>query len=447
MASNKRGFGTKFGTIMAAAGGAVGLGNIWRFPYTAGANGGGAFLLVYIFFVLFLGLPIMLSEEIIGRRSQKNVIGAFQVLAPKQKAWLVPGILSIVTAFVIYSYYSVVAGWTLNYVVASSSGQLAGKNPTEILEFFSNFTGSTILPLICQFVFMGLTAFVIIRGVKDGIERYTTILMPILLVLLMVMCVRSLTLEGGEKGVEFLFNPDFSKLNGATLLDALGQAMFSLSIGMGALVTYGSYMRKKDNLFSVSLWIAGADTFVAIMAGIAIFPAVFAFGLEPTSGPSLVYVVLPNVFNSMPGGIIFAVAFFVLLSIAALTSTISLLEVLVLWATESLKWSRAKAAIVFSVITFALGIFCSLSFGCLSDFKIFGKTVFDLFDFISANLLLPVGALLFTLFIGWYLPKAEVFDEFSNGGTLKAKFFKLYYFIVRYIAPLALIIVLVSGLL
>lgn len=447
MANNIRGFNSKFGTIMAATGGAVGLGNIWRFPYTAGSNGGGAFLIIYFLFVLFLGLPVMLSEETIGRRAQKNVLGAFKVLAPKHKIWMVPGLISIVTAIVIYSFYSVVAGWTLNYIIASASGLLSGKSPDEITEFFYTFTSNSIFPLIYQFIFLLLTIFIINRGVKDGIEKCTKILMPILLLLLIVMCIRSLTLEGAYKGVEFLFKPDFSKLDGNSILDALGQAMFSLSIGMGALITYGSYMLKQDNLFTTSLWIAGADTLVAILSGIAIFPAVFAFGLEPTSGPSLVYIVLPNVFNSMSGGPIFAVVFFILLTIAALTSTISLLEVPVLWANESFSWSRRKASLIFSALVFVLGIFCSLSFGCLSNFTICGKTVFDLFDFITANLLMPIGAIFFTLLIGWYLPKADVYDELSNSGAIKPKLFNIFYFIIRYIAPLALLVVLISGLL
>lgn len=447
MANNIRGFNSKFGTIMAATGGAVGLGNIWRFPYTAGSNGGGAFLIIYFLFVLFLGLPVMLSEETIGRRAQKNVLGAFKVLAPKHKIWMAPGLISIVTAIVIYSFYSVVAGWTLNYIIASASGLLSGKSPDEITEFFNTFTSNSIFPLIYQFIFLLLTIFIINRGVKDGIEKCTKILMPILLLLLIVMCIRSLTLEGAYKGVEFLFKPDFSKLDGNSILDALGQAMFSLSIGMGALITYGSYMLKQDNLFTTSLWIAGADTLVAILAGVAIFPAVFAFGLEPTSGPSLVYIVLPNVFNSMSGGTVFAVAFFILLSIAALTSTISLLEVPVLWANESFSWGRRKASLIFSALVFVLGIFCSLSFGCLSNFTICGKTVFDLFDFITANLLMPIGAIFFTLLIGWHLPKADVYDELSNSGAIKPKLFNIFYFIIRYIAPLALLVVLISGLL
>lgn len=445
--NNNRGFSSNLGAILAATGGAIGLGNIWRFPYTVGENGGGAFILMYIAFVFLLGVPVLMSEIIIGRRSQKNVMGAFKVLAPKHKGWMGIGVLSIVAALIIYAFYSVVAGWTLNYIVLSGSGQLSGKNPAEISQLFSDFTQGSFWPLFYQFVFLGLTAGIVILGVQKGIERYTKILMPILLVLMILMCVRSLTLEGARHGINFLFKPDFNKITGDTALEALGQALFSLSIGMGAVCTYGSYIRKQDNLFSTSLWIAGADTFIAILAGVAIFPAVFAFGLSPAAGPSLVYEVLPNVFNNMPGGIVFATGFFLLLSIAALTSTISLMEVLVLWAVEELHWSRRKAAILISLFVFTLGVFCTLSFGPLSDFRIFGLTIFDLCDKLTATYMMPIGALMFTLFIGWYLPKADVYDELSNSGQLKARYFKVFYFIVRYIAPLALFIVLLAGIL
>ncbi len=444
--NNNRGFSSNLGAILAATGGAIGLGNIWRFPYTVGVNGGGAFIIMYIIFVFLLGVPILMSEIVIGRRSQQNVMGAFKVLAPKHKAWLGVGVLSIVAALVIYAFYSVVAGWTLNYIVLSGSGQLSGKSPAEISQLFTDFTHGSFWPLVCQFVFLGLTAGIVILGVQKGIEKYTKILMPILLLLMILMCIRSLTLDGARQGIDFLFKPDFSKINGNSVLDALGQALFSLSIGMGAVCTYGSYIRKQDNLFTTSLWIAGADTFIAILAGVAIFPAVFAFGLSPAAGPSLVYEVLPNVFNSMPGGMAFAVGFFMLLSIAALTSTISLLEVLVLWAVEELHWSRRKAAIILSLVVFSIGVFCTLSFGPLSHVTIFGLTIFDLCDKLTATYMMPIGALLFTLFIGWYLPKVDVYDELSNSGQLKARYFKIYYFIVKYIAPLALFIILLTGI-
>ncbi len=443
---NERGFSSNIGAIIAAAGGAVGLGNIWRFPYVVGQNGGAAFLLMYVLFILLLGIPVMMSEIVIGRRSQKNLVGAFRALAPKHKAWMGVGILGLIVAFIIYSFYSVVAGWTLNYIVLSCDGQLMDKNPVEITQIFSSFTQSSFLPLLYQIIFIGITATVVILGVKNGIEKSTTILMPLLLLLIIVMCIRSISLPGAEKGIEFLFKADFSKLNADSFLTALGQALFSLSIGMGALITYGSYIRKEDNLFTTSLCIAGADTLVAVLSGIAIFPAVFAFGLNPTSGPSLVYEVLPNVFNSMHFGQPFAIGFFILLTIAALTSTISLLEVIVLWEIEELKWSRRKAAILSSLGIFLIGIGSTLSFGPLQDFKIFDLTIFAFCDELTAVYLLPIGALLFTIFIGWYLPKTDVYDELSNGGKLKVRYFNYYYFIVRYIAPIALLIVIITNI-
>lgn len=442
----ERGFSNNMGAIFAAAGGAVGLGNIWRFPYVVGQNGGAAFLLMYVIFILLLGIPVMMSEIVIGRRSQQNLVGAFRTLAPKHKAWMGVGVLGLIVAFIIYSFYSVVAGWTLNYMVLSCSGQLMDKNPVEITQIFSSFTQNSFWPLLYQFIFIGITAIVVILGVKKGIENGTKILMPLLLLLIIVMCIRSISLPGAEKGIKFLFKADFSKLNADSFLTALGQAFFSLSIGMGALITYGSYIRKEDNLFTTGLCIAGADTLVAVLSGIAIFPAVFAFGLNPTSGPSLVYEVLPNVFNSMHFGQAFAIGFFILLTIAALTSTISLLEVVVLWEIEELKWSRRKAAILSSLCIFLIGIGSTLSFGPLQGFKIFDLTIFEFFDQLTAVYLLPIGALLFTIFIGWYLPKTDVYDELSNGGKLKVRYFKYYYFIVRYIAPIALLIVIITNI-
>lgn len=444
---NQRGFSSNIGAILAAAGGAVGLGNIWRFPYMLGNNGGGAFLLVYVFFVLLIGIPLMMTEFIIGRRSQKNVIGAYKTLASKQKGWITVGVFGIICAFLIYAFYSVVAGWTLNYIVLACGNKLAGKDPAAIAQIFSDFTSGSIWPLVSLFAFLSLTSIVIVFGVQKGIEKVSKILMPALFILLILMSIRSLTLgDGVRNGLDFLFKPDFSKIDGNCLLSALGQSFFSLSIGMGAMVTYGSYIRKQDKLFSSSLWIAGCDSLVAILAGIVIFPAVFAFGMSPASGPELVYIVLPNVFNSMPGGSIFAIIFFLLLGIAALTSTISLLEILVASAVEELHWKRRTASIVCTIVVFIIGALCSLSFGPLKDFHICGLTIFDLFDKITASYLMPIGALAMTIFLGWFFPKAEVRDELSNNGTLKAKAFELYYFILRYVAPIALIIIIISGI-
>lgn len=446
--SNNRGFTSSIGAILAAAGGAVGLGNIWRFPYMLGNNGGGAFLLIYLFFVLCIGIPLLVSEFIIGRRAQKNVVGAYKLLGGKHKGWIVVGFFGLLCALLIYAFYSVVAGWTLNYIVLACSNNLMNKDPEAISQLFTGLSQGTFWPLLYQFLFLGLTGAIVILGVQKGIEKVSKILMPALFLLLIFMCVRSLTLGNGVgEGLRFLFKPDLSKIDGQCILSALGQSFFSLSVGMGAMLTYGSYIQKDDKLIKNSIYIAGCDTFIAILAGIVIFPAVFAFGMSPESGAKLVYIVLPSVFNSMPGGTFFAILFFVLLGIAALTSTISLLEILVAFAVEELHWKRSTASIINTLLIFLVGAFCTLSFGPLSDWTIFGLTIFDLFDVVTADFMMPISALAMILFLGWFYPKQEVKDELTNGGTLHMnKLFNIYYFLLRYIAPAALIIILIYGI-
>lgn len=444
--TNKGGFTSNFGAIAAAAGSAIGLGNIWRFPYTVGQNGGGAFLLIYLFFVFAMGIPILMSEFSIGRRSQSNAVRAFLILEPRQKAWSAVGIWGIITVFLIYSFYSVVTGWTLHYVVEAATGGLSGQSPTAITQSFNDFVSNPYAPVIYQFIFLAITAVIIILGVQKGIEKCSKILMPLLFLLMIVLCVRSVTLEGAKAGLEFLFKPDFSKLTADTILSALGQAMFSLSIGLGVLITYGSYISKDDNLLKTSVYIASADTLIAIMAGVAIFPAVFAFGMSPASGPSLVYEVLPNVFNSMSGGIIFATAFFLLLAIAALTSTISMHEAIVCWIVQDFKVRRRIASPITTIGIFVVGILCSLSFGVLADTKLLGRSIFDLLDYLTATYMLPIGALAILVFFGWHLPKTDAMDELTNKGKLKAKIFNSIYFIIRYVAPLAVLAVLIAGM-
>ena len=430
---------------MAAAGGAVGLGNIWRYPYMLGQNGGGAFLIVNMFFVLMIGIPLMMTEFVIGRRTQSNVVGAYKKLERK-KGWATIGYFSILGAVLIYAFYSVVAGWTLNYIVMACTNQLSGLTPNEVADAFASFTSHSFWPVLFQLAFLALTALVISFGVQKGIEKISKILMPVLFFLLLLMVVRSLTLPGAKEGLQFLFKPDFSKLTGAGVLGALGQSFFSLSLGMGAMVTYGSYIRKEDSLFKTSLWISVCDLMVAVLAGVVIFPAVFSFGMDPAAGPQLVYVVLPNVFNSMPMGALFAAIFFVLLGIAALTSTISLQEIIVAFSVEELHWSRRKSSVISMISIFVIGIFCTLSFGPIKHWTLFDRTIFDLFDLVTASYLMPIGALATTIFLGWFYPKVEVKDEITNGGALKGKLFELYYFILRFVAPIALIVILVSGI-
>lgn len=445
MANETRGFTSNTGAILAAAGGAVGLGNIWRYPYMLGQNGGGAFLIVNMFFVLMIGIPLMMTEFVIGRRTQSNVVGAYKKLERK-KGWATIGYFSILGAVLIYAFYSVVAGWTLNYIVMACTNQLSGLTPNEVADAFASFTSHSFWPVLFQLAFLALTALVISFGVQKGIEKISKILMPVLFFLLLLMVVRSLTLPGAKEGLQFLFKPDFSKLTGAGVLGALGQSFFSLSLGMGAMVTYGSYIRKEDSLFKTSLWISVCDLLVAILAGVVIFPAVFSFGMDPAAGPQLVYVVLPNVFNSMPMGGLFAAVFFLLLGIAALTSTISLQEIIVAFSVEELHWSRRKSSIISMISIFVIGIFCTLSFGPIKHWTLFDRTIFDLFDLITASYLMPIGALATTIFLGWFYPKVEVKDEITNGGALKGKLFELYYFILRFVSPIALIVILVSGI-
>lgn len=439
------GFGSRIGVIAAAAGSAVGLGNIWRFPYIAGENGGGAFLLIYLGFILAIGLPVMLAELTIGRRAQLNAVGSFKKLAPR-KPWYLVGLMGIVAAFLILAFYSTIAGWTLEYLVQAIGNKFSGKSSEELKASFETFQSGTWRPLIWQFIFMFFTAFIVFSGVKNGIEKYAKILMPILLVLIFAMCIRSITLPGAEGGLNFLFKPDFSKITWSVVLDALGQAAFSLSIGMGTLITYGSYIQKSNNLPVIALQVTAADTLMAILAGVMIFPAVFAFNIDPAEGFGLVFIVLPNIFEQMPGGQFFSILFFVLLAIAALTSTVSVLEVVVAYFAEELKMSRRKATLIGSVSIFVIGVFATLSFGPLSDFLIFNRTLFGWFDFISANVLLPLGALLIVVFVGWFMGKKNVWSEISNDGVFKSRLLPLFMFIIKIVAPLAIATVFLYGL-
>lgn len=438
-------FGSKFGIIAAAAGSAIGLGNIWKFPYMAGENGGAAFLFVYLFFTLVIGLPVMLSEFGIGRRGQANVFGSYKKLSPGTP-WYLVGIMGVAAAFMILAFYSAVAGWTLEYIYKSLANSFSGKSTQELESMFGEFTNGIWRPLFWQFVFMIMTAWIIFAGVKKGIEKYTKILMPLLVVMILILCVRSLTLPNSMDGLRFIFQPDFTKLTGKAVLDALGQAFFSLSLGMGTLITYGSYIRKSDNLAATAVEVSIADLLIAILAGIAIFPAVFSFGINPGEGPGLVFITLPIIFQQMPGGYFFALIFFILLAVAALTSSISLLEVVVAYFSEELKMTRMRATVIGSILIFFLGVFCSLSLGVMSDVKIFGKGFFDLLDFTSSNILLPLGGFFIVMFVGWYLSKRDVKEELSNQGSLKARYLPVFLFLVRFVAPVAIAIVFIYGL-
>lgn len=441
----REGFSSKFGILCAAAGSAIGLGNIWRFPYVVGDNGGGAFLLIYLAFILLLGIPVMLSEFIIGRRGQRNTFGSFRRLAPGKPWWIV-GIMGIAAAFMILAFYSTIAGWTLEYVYKALTNAFQGQSSGQLGEMFQAFHTQSLRPLMWQLIFMVMTAGIIIAGVKRGIEKYTKILMPFLVLLLLIMAVRSITLPGAMGGLQFLFKPDFSELTADVFLAALGQAFFSLSIGMGALITYGSYIGKENKLGTISIEVSLADTLIAVLAGVAIFPAVFAFGLAPDEGPGLIFHVLPNIFQQLPGGYFFALIFFILLAIAALTSSISILEVVVAFLVEELNIKRRNATIMAAVAATFVGVFCTLSFGAMEDVTLGGLTFFGIMDFTSSNILLPLGGLLIVVFVGWFLGSANVRDEVSNSGTLPVRLFHVFMFLLKFIAPVAIAIVFLNSI-
>lgn len=440
--SERESFTGKFGIIAATAGSAIGLGNIWRFPYLAGENGGGAFLFLYLSFVLALGIPVMLSEIIIGRHTQRNPIGAFLKMAPG-KPWFLIGVMGVAAAFMILAFYAAVAGWTLEYIYQSVINGFAGKSPDELGEMFTAFREGSWRPILWFLVFMVLTSSIVISGVRKGIEKYTKILMPLLLLILVILIIRSLTLPGAREGLRFLFKPDFSKITADTVLQALGQAFFSLSIGMGTLITYGSYIKKNDNLANTVISVTMADTFIAVLAGVAIFPAVFAFGIDPAAEEGLVFIALPSIFQQMIGGYFFSTLFFILLAVAALTSTISMLEVVVAYFVEELKMTRKSATIIATVLISVMGLFAAGSWGWFENMTLFGNNVFGLLNS-SVNIMLPLGGFFIVLFIGWFMNKNAVDAELTNEGSLKARFMIVFKFLVKFVAPIAIAIVFLN---
>ncbi len=436
-------FGSKIGIVMASAGSAIGLGNIWKFPYEAGKNGGAAFIIIYLCAILLVGFSIMIAEYVIGRRGGKNMIGSFKTLAPKSYWWLT-SILGIIAAVTILSFYGVVAGWTLEYLFQALKNSFAGKTPEVLGQEFTSFIQNPIRPLVWQIIFMLLTCMLIVSGVQKGIERYSRILMPILFVTIVALAIRSVTLPNAREGVEFIFKPDFSAISGHTILNALGLAFFSLSLGMGTIITYGSYVSKDANIISTSLQVIFLDTLIAILAGLAIFPAVFAYGIEPGSGPSLVFITLPNVFQQMPGGMIWGALFFLLLAVAALTSSVSLLEVTTAYISEEFKISRKAATIIGTVVITIVGIFCSFSQGIWAEFKILGLNIFDFLDALSSNYLLPLGGMIISIFVGWKMSKKDLYDELSQGAKINAIAFNVLRMILRYVAPIAILLVFMN---
>ena len=451
MTKKERGnFGSKLGVILASAGSAVGLGNIWRFPYETGNHGGAAFILIYLGCILLLGLPIMIAEFLIGRHSQANTARAYQILAPGTQ-WRWVGRMGVLAGFLILGYYSVVAGWTLEYIFEAVSNSFAGKTPAEFISSFQSFSSNPWRPALWLTLFLLATHFIIVKGVEKGIEKSSKIMMPTLFIIILILVGCSVTLPGAGKGIEFLLKPDFSKVDGNVFLGAMGQAFFSLSLGMGCLCTYASYFSKNTNLTRTAFSVGIIDTFVAVLAGFIIFPAAFSVGIQPDAGPSLIFITLPNVFQQAFSGIpilayIFSVMFYVLLALAALTSTISLHEVVTAYLHEEFNFTRGKAARLVTTGCILLGILCSLSLGVTKEFTIFGLGMFDLFGFVTGKLMLPLGGLLISIFTGWYLDKKLVWSEITNNGTLKVPTYKLIIFILKYVAPIAISVIFINEL-
>jgi NSS family neurotransmitter:Na+ symporter len=442
-------FGSKIGAILAAAGSAVGLGNIWRFPYETGSHGGAAFILIYLACVFLLGLPIMIAEFTVGRRAKASCGRAFGLLAPGTP-WKWVGTLGVLSGLLILGYYSVVAGWTLEYVLVSLTNGFAGQGPEDFVASFQTFSQHPFRPLVWLLVFLLLTHFIVVKGVKDGIEKSSKVMMPVLFILILVLAGCSLSLPNAQAGLEFLLKPDFSKLDAGVFLGAMGQAFFSLSLGMGCLATYASYFSPDARLGHTALSVGLIDTLVAILAGLIIFPAAFSVGIQPDAGPSLIFITLPNVFQQAFGGIpflsyIFSLMFYVLLALAALTSTISMHEVVTAYLNERFGWSRSRAAVCVTLFCAVAGILSSLSLGVWKT-TFFGLGLFDLFDFVTAKLMLPLGGLLISLFVGWYLKRSLAYDELSNYGQLKTPYFPVYLFILRYVAPVAISLIFIREL-
>jgi len=393
-------WGSRLGFILAASGSAVGLGNIWKYPHMAGENGGGAFTIVYLICILIVGLPIVIAEFVLGRKTQLSPVGAFEKISPKSN-WKWVGMLGVASAFVILSFYGVVGGWTLKYTLISLTGgftKLAG-NPDMSGSLFNSFITGSLAPVIWQIIFMAFTIFVIVQGVKGGIEKWTKIMMPAILVILIVLMIRGLTLPNGMQALDFLFKPKFEDLTASSIVLALGHSFFTLSLGMGTMITYGSYLRRDQNLLSSALWIILLDTLIAMMAGVAIFATVFAMGADPGAGPGLIFVVLPTIFPKIAGGAVWGTLFFFLLFMAALTSAISILEVITAYFIDEKGWTRKKATIIFGSVITIVGAFCSLSMGSFNITSFLDMSFFDVMDYLSSKYMLPIGGMLTAVFV------------------------------------------------
>ncbi|HWO75118.1 MAG TPA: sodium-dependent transporter [Bacillus sp. (in: firmicutes)] len=443
--SEREQWSSKLGFILAAAGSAIGLGAIWKFPYIAGQNGGGAFFLLFILFTLLLGLPLLLAEFVIGRTAQDNAVQAYKKIAPGTN-WHWVGVLGMITSFVLLSFYAVIGGWILIYLFKAISGQLDGLTSEEFAVVFSNTIADPLLSVGFQLIFMLLTIIVVSRGIQKGIESASRFMMPALFLLFIILVIRAVTLEGALEGIQFILQPDFSKVTSQTLLEAMGQSFFTLSVGVSVMVTYSSYLPKNQSLPHAAVSIVSMNIFIVLLAGLAIFPAVFAYDLEPNAGPVLLFNVLPTVFNQLPFGMLFFIAFLILFLFAALTSAFSLLEIIISVISNGKPEHRIKWSWIIGLAIFILGVPSALSFGILSDVQIFGKSIFDFADYTVSNVLLPFGALLISIFVPLKMKRSLLYSEIKKGNWIKKGIFDAWYFTIRFIAPPLIILVMMDVL-
>ncbi|MFS0863169.1 sodium-dependent transporter [Fredinandcohnia sp. 179-A 10B2 NHS] len=431
---------SKLSFILAAAGSAIGLGAIWKFPYVAGTSGGGIFFFIFLIFTLLIGLPLLLAEFIIGRKTQKDAIQSFKELAPNT-SWHFIGRLGIVTNYILLSFYSVVGGWIIIYLLNGIIGNLNGLTEAEYGELFGETIANPILVVGAQFLFILITIIVVAQGVQAGIEKASKWMMPALFIIFIFIIMRSVTLKGASKGIVFFLKPDFSSITSETILFALGQSFFALSVGASVMITYSSYLSKKENLVQSAFSIVFLNILVALLAGLAIFPAVFSFGLEPNAGPVLLFNVLPTVFSKMPFGMLFLIAFLLLFLFATLTSAFSMLEIIVATLSKGDQEKRKRFAWIAGLCIFLIGIPSALSYGILSEVNLFGKSIFDLADYLVSNILLPIGAFLISLFVSFKIPRKALFDELRLGSNLSITLFHAWFVLIRYVVPVVIVIV------
>lgn len=445
MNGQKEQWTTKLGFILATAGSAIGLGAIWKFPYIAGMSGGGAFFLIFLIFTIFIGMPILLAEFVLGRGSQKDAISAYTFFAPNTY-WSFIGILGIITCFILLSFYSVVGGWILLYLVQTVVGNLAGLTDAQYGDLFNDVIANSTLAISAQLLFMIITIVIVAKGVQKGIERASKIMMPALFIAFIILIIRSLTLDNIGEGLSFFLSPDFSNLTSKTILFALGQSFFSISVGVSVMVTYSSYLSKSEDLPKSAFTIVLMNVFISLLAGLAIFPAVFSFGFEPAEGPGLLFVVLPAVFNKIPFGTFFLFIFLLLFLFATLTSAFSMLEIIVASITKGNQTRRKKTSWITGILISIVGIPAALSSGILSEFTIFNLTMFDLSDYLVSNILMPLGALCIAIFVGFKVPRKRLLEEIKSGSTIGVKIFSIWFIIIKYVAPIAIIIVFLDVL-